>query len=171
MNDQLAESLRSLVNQYGLKQVCQTLDEIRASTRTGKRRSAPQALGAEGSAATRIRVKPSASRHVAKLDLPVEKHAPISELARRFDEKSFLPSSGDIAHFCASYGINQPSSRSRSSAIPRVFRAISEMEAKELKRIIDNGLYSGPSRLGPIANAIRKRSRVEASGHYDDRTD
>ena len=173
MNDRLAESLRSLVSRYGFQEVSQSLDEIQASKLSGSRQPKARESSGRGSARVpkRTRVKPSARQHVAKLDLPSGKSAPIAELARRFDEKAFLPSSGDIAHFCESYGIKEPSSKSRSSAISRIFKAIAEMETKEIEWIVDNGMFSGPSRLGPIADAIRSRSRVGAAGHPDDELD
>lgn len=161
MSDRLAEELRALVRQYGLQQVSQSLDEIGSPKPSGADElPADESVGGHPAGKLkRPRAKLTASQHVAKLELPPGKNRTIAELARRFDERAFLPSSGDIAHFCESYGINAPSSRSRSSAIPRVFRAIAEMEATEVQRIVDDGLFSGPSRLGPIADAIRSRSR------------
>lgn len=170
MNDQLAESLRSLVRRYGFQQVSQSLDEIQSPEPSGDREVRTSEPPGERMAAIpkRQRVKLTASQHVAKLGLPPTKIAPVAELARRFDEKAFLPSSGDITYFCESYGVAEPSSKSRSSAIPRVFKAIAEMEIKEIQRIVDDGMFSGPSRLGPIADAIRNRSRVRAATHQDD---
>lgn len=168
MSDRLSESLQSLVSEYGYRKVSRSLDEIQSSKRTGSGRSTARGSSERpaASASKRPRARLTASQHVDKLELPTGKSAPIVELARRFDEKAFLPSFGDIAHFCASYGINEPSSRSRASAIPRVFRTLAEMEIEEIQRIMDNGLFSGPARLGPIADAIRGRSRMRAGRHH-----
>lgn len=170
MTDELAGTLRSLVRQYGAQRVRQSLDEIQAPSPPGDpgpTASEPTTRGV----AKRRRVRPTASRCVARLELPLEKSAPITELALRFDEKAFLPTSGDIARFCVSYGIEEPSSKSRSSAIPRVFKAIAEMEAGEIQRIVDDRMFSGPSRLGPIADAIRNRSKVGATALSGDKLD
>ena len=169
MGDQLTESLRSLVRQYGFRKVSQSLDEIQFPNE-GDRGPVVGEASMRRVAKPR-RVKPTASRCVARLDLPFEKSAPITELAQRFDDKAFLPSSGDIAHFCTSYSIEQPSSKSRAGAIPRVFRAIAAMEVEEIQRLVDNRMFSGPSRLGPIADAIRNRSKAGATAFLGDKLD
>ena len=93
------------------------------------------------------------------MGLPAEKSAAVSELAVRFEQKSFLPSFGNITTFCRTYGIDVPASKSRASAIPRVFKFIAEMESEEVRQILDDGLFSGPSRLRPIADAIQNFDR------------
>ncbi len=67
-----------------------------------------------------------------------------------------MPTFGDIAHFCQAYDIDEPVSKSRASAIPRVFRAIAAMDAEDTQMLLDYGAFSGPSRLGPIADAIAR---------------
>ena len=106
----------------------------------------------------------NALERVAKMDLSQEKTAAVVELARRFDEKSFMPTFGDIAHFCHLYNVDEPSSKSRASAIPRIFKAIAAMEVEDIQRILDYGMFSGPSRLGPIADAISRNGRARARG-------
>ena len=108
----------------------------------------------------RRRSTPTATRYVAKMDVAPDKTPLVSELAARFDAKSFLPSFGDIRTFCDVYGVDVPASRGRASAIPRVFKRISSMEVASLRRIIDEGHFSGPSRLGPISDAIRRNGRA-----------
>ena len=98
--------------------------------------------------------------HVAKMGLPAEKGPAVAELAKRFEDKAFLPTFGDIANFCRIYGIEEPASRSRASAIPRVFKFIASMEADDIQRLVDLRHFSGPARLGPIADAIRNSGRA-----------
>ena len=104
----------------------------------------------------------SAPEYVAKMDYDPEKWPALSELAKRFQDKSFLPTFGDIRNFCQVYEIDVPASKSRASAIPRVFKCIATMDSGEIQRIVDNRLFSGPARLGPIADAIRKNGRAAA---------
>ena len=105
--------------------------------------------------------KPNAVEYAVKMELPSDKQTAIVELAERFERKDFLPTFGDIRHFCDRYGIDVPASKTRASAIPRVFKFIAtEMDAKEAQRILDDGMFSGPSRLGPIADAIRRNGRA-----------
>ena len=69
---------------------------------------------------------------------------------------------GDIAHFCSVYDIEVPASRSRASAISRVFSTIAAMSAEDIQILVDYGAFSGPARLGPISDAIARRSRAQA---------
>ena len=96
------------------------------------------------------------------MDYDPEKRPALLELAKRFQDKSFLPTFGDIRNFCQAYGIDVPASGSRASAIPRVFKFIAAMDGGEVQRIVDHWLFSGPARLGPIADAIRKNGRAAA---------
>ena len=131
----------------------------------------PESLpnGAAKPAAARARKaapKPTAAGYVAKMDLPEDKRRAMAELAERFDGNEFMPSFGDVRAFCESYDIDVPASRTRASALPRVFKFLSGMDAAELQRILDYRMHSGPSRLGPISDAIRNygKARQAARG-------
>ena len=95
------------------------------------------------------------------MQLSSEKKSAVSDLARKFENKSFLPTYRDIVDFCEMYGIDVPASRSRANAIPRVFKFIAGMEASDIRGILERGMFSGPSRLGPISDAIRHYRRHE----------
>ena len=84
------------------------------------------------------------------------------QLAKRFDEKSFMPTFGDIAHFCRVYDVDEPASKSRAAAVSRVFCTIAAMSAEDIQILVDYGAFSGPARLGPISEAITRRSRTQA---------
>ena len=160
--DHLSASLRDLVREYGLEQVSRSLEEISAqdspassmATRSGR---ASRTAAVRGS---RRKDAITALERVMKLDLPEETADIVVELARRFDEKSFMPTFADIADFCRAYNIDEPSSKSRASAIPRVFRSIAAMEKEDIQMLFDYGAFSGPARLGPIADAIARNSRA-----------
>ena len=159
----LKAELRSMINQYGFKQVDLSLREIRLSGRQLGASKRPKTSSGAGTRKPRKRqAKVTAQGYVAKMELPSEKKPVMIELAKRFQEKSFLPTFGDIRNFCQIYGIDEPSSKSRVSAIPRVFKFIVAMETNEVQRILDNGMFAGPSRLGPIADAIRHNGRAAA---------
>lgn len=161
----LEHTLRSMVRQYGFEQVDQCLHEIglpeHQSVDSKGNTRPPDGCVALGIGNKRAKV--TAPEHVAKMELPLEKEPAIVALANRFQDKSFLPTFGDIANFCQIYGIDEPASKSRASAIPRVFKFIASMEANEIQRILDDGMFSGPSRLGPIADAIRRSGRAKAT--------
>lgn len=157
----LQAELRSMINQYGFKQVDRSLRQLRLSIsklEASKRQKASSDAGMRKKP-SKNQTKVNAQEYVAKMELPAEKKSVMTELARRFQEKAFLPAFGDIRNFCQVYGIDEPASKSRANAIPRVFKFIVAMETNELQSILNNGMFSGPSRLGPIADAIRHYGR------------
>ena len=162
--NRLAASLRELVREHGLEQVNRSLQEIGEFDGPARHAAPSTDRPAQGAAVRSRRQKRAATalERVEKMDLPRETADSVAELARRFDEKSFMPTFGDIAHFCRVYNVEEPSSKSRASAIPRVFRAIAAMDAKDIQMLLDYGAFSGPSRLGPIADAIARSSRARA---------
>ena len=158
----LKDTLRSMVLKYGFEQVNDSLREISLSGyrsgRANRKTEAPKRRAARK--AGRGRSRPNAPEYVAKMELPSEKQPAVVELARRFQDKSFLPTFGDIANFCRTYDIDEPASKSRAGAIPRVFKCLASMAAVDIQGILDEGMFSGPSRLGPIADAIRRNGRA-----------
>ena len=83
----------------------------------------------------------------------------LAEAAEKFQEKAFLPTVGDVRHFCEVHGFNGPASGSRADAVPRVFRFLATLNADDLRTTLDGGMFSGPARLGPIADAILDAGR------------
>ena len=81
-------------------------------------------------------------------------------LAERFEAKSFLPRCADIRNFCRIHGIDERASKSRAAAIPRLFKYLATMDPKNLQRLLDESAFSGPSQLGPLAEAIREHGRA-----------
>ena len=160
MNDsKVKRILQPLVQEYGLGPVLSSLGEI-AEKQTGRvEQLAALNDGVEDGVKPK-KPRATAPEYVGKMELPDEKVAVVTELAKRFQQKSFLPTFGEITNFCQVYEIPVPASRSRASAIPRVFKFIAEMEAGELQQILDDGMFSGPSRLGPISEGIRNYSRA-----------
>lgn len=161
----LKDHLRLMVLKYGFEQVNESLKEVRPSTyhlqdlKSQARRSDKRMVSKVGKTKPRV----TAPQYVSKMELPSEKAVLAIELAQKFENKSFLPTFGDIVNFCQIYGIHTPASKSRASAIPRVFKFLATMNDADLHRIIDDGLFSGPSSLGPIADAIRRNGRAAAA--------
>lgn len=160
VENRLGTALRSLVRRYGADQVDRALREISRSesrVQDGNRRS-----GGVRSGVTKKRSSVSAQEYVAKMSDDPEKIPLMSELAKRFEQKTFLPTVGDIRNFCQAYGVDEPASKSRASAVPRIFRFVATMSCEEMQSILDGWLFSGPSRLGPVADAIRENGRAAA---------
>lgn len=161
----LKDTLRVIVRQYGFEQVNQSLREINASARQLKSSEQGKTLpdNVTGTSARKKRAKPNALEYVAKIELSSEKGPKVVELAKRYENKAFLPTFGDIRNFCQIYRIDEPASKSRANSMPRIFKFISSMETNELQRILDEEMFSGPSRLGPIADEIRRSGRLARS--------
>lgn len=158
----LKDTLRLIVHQYGFEQVDRSLQELRLADRQFRNSEQTKLLLDNNAVikSSKKRKKIDAPEYVAKMELSSEKESVAAELARKFETKNFLPTFGDIRNFCQTYGIDEPASKSRASAIPRIFKFIASMETGEIQRILDDGMFSGPSRLGPIADAIRRNSRA-----------
>ena len=94
------------------------------------------------------------------MDIDAARRAAVFALADRFEAKTFLPSGADIGNFCTIYGIEEPASKSRAAAIPRLFKHLATMDATDVKALVAHNTFSGPSQLGPLAEAIRRHGRA-----------
>ena len=157
----LEDTLRPIVREHGLGSVLEALGKI--ASEQDAQSALPLAVnGADKPKKARKRSpKLNAIEYAAKMELASDKQAAIVELAERFERKDFLPTFGDIRNFCDIHGIDVPASKTRASSIPRVFKFLAnDMDAREAQRILDDGMFSGPSQLGPIADAIRRNGRA-----------
>ncbi len=167
---ELRAALGSLVEEHGFRKVSRLLRELEAEDgrpQATRRRTAGEriALAAGASRRTRRpdsagpRRPPSAADAVGRLELTPVRARLLARVARAFDERAFLPTLGEVRRFAETYGMEAPRAHSRAAAIPGVFRFLATMDPPELERILDDGLFAGPTRLGPIADAIRRRAR------------
>lgn len=157
----LKETLLGLVLEYGSEQVGRTLREIRCPDRSVNHQERDSMTDCKTGTKGPVRKKPrvSAPEYVGKLQFDKDKETLVLKLAKRFERKEFLPTFGDIDFF-SFYGIDTPASRSRVSSIPRVFKFKASMDTKEIEKIVESRMFSGPSRLGPISDAIRRNGRA-----------
>lgn len=161
----LKTDLRSLVDRYGIERVSREVDKIAVSARRAT--DGKHVLDRATRENDRQKPRTTTPEYVGKMDISPDRRTAMLALAARFDEKSFLPAWADIRHFCEMYGIETPASKSRAGAIPRVFKFLAGMEPGELEKLLDRRAFSGPSRLGPIAEAIRQHGRA-ARGRRDE---
>lgn len=159
-NQKLDATLRRIVDEHGLGSVLEALGKIASSDALAN--TSPADGGKAKPRRRKVKPKPTAPTYVAKMDLPADSRQAIADLADRFERKDFLPSFGSVAHFCAAYEIDAPASKTRASAIPRVFKFIAGLDAAEIQKISDSGMFAGPSRLAPIADAIRNKRQSGA---------
>ena len=159
---EVRNALVGIVDEHGVEWVRESLREFESVERRPARysRDSTSANGSSKSGKTRSRPRSTATEYVAKMTLQPEAATAVAELANRFEKKTFLPTFGYIDKFCGIYGIDVPASRSRASAIPRVFKFLASMDADDVQKLVDRRMFSGPSRLGPIADAIRRNGRA-----------
>ncbi len=161
----LRSLLAALVDEWGHQAVRDRLDEFRGmggehavaalaqEGRRGKPESGHQALE-----------KPTASSLAAKVSLPPGQKQLIEQLAIQYDGKRFLPTSGDIRYFFEVHGEEPPTAKQRSETFRRVLRLLSTMPESALRKMIDDDAHSGPSRLGPLSEAMRSVGEQRSVG-------
>ena len=159
-HDALDSELRSIIDRFGYERVDLSLRQIGRAERGSRGAAAGRSRSDDASTkAKRRRPKLKAAEYVSRMDLPADRRRVLTEAAESFQNKLFLPTVGDVRNFCGIYGIEQPASSSRASAIPRVFKFIATMDTEEIRRMLHGGMFSEPVRLGPIADAIRDAGR------------
>lgn len=157
----LTEALQALVRRHGMSSVLHGLADLQAAPDSAVPSSPAKRAGG-------ARSKPSAIDYVGRMPLPPDKTRVMERAARRFEDKVFLPGVGDIREFGRVYGVDLGKSVSRTGAIPRIFTFLAAMDADRVSRMLDEGAFSGPARLGPIADAIRNRSAGRGRVHGPD---
>ena len=159
-DDALDNALRVLTRQCGYERISRSLRRLKRSerSRVGGMHDASSERNATRTAREK-RPRLTASEYVAKMDLPRARMQVLIDAAERFQNKSFLPTVGDIRNFFGVYEIDGIVSSSRANAVPRVFRFIAAMSTDEARRMLDDGMFSGPAELGPIADAIREAGK------------
>lgn len=159
----LENDLRTMVSRYGMGRVQDTLRQIDGAVRPRKKEMevSTRDMANRGNGAGQLRPRNPAQTYVSKREFPAAANGVLAELAQKFDDKIFLPTLADIKNFCQLYGIEPPASSSRGSAMPRIFRRLSQLPSEDLWAILRTGAFSGPSQLAPIADAIRRRSGRE----------
>ena len=150
------------MQEYGLGRVLKSLGETATdyAPRKAAGRPAAQSNGRPAKKASPRKPRVTATAYVDKMNIHPGSYPAVAELAKRFENKSFMPSWYDVDRFCRMYGIETPASRSRANAIPRVFKRLATMDAEEVQKILDYGMFSGPSKLAPISEAIRRHGRA-----------
>ena len=148
----LTETLQGLVHRHGISSVLHSLVDIQAAPDQHSASSSRKRAHNAGS-------KSSAVDYVRKMTLPQEKAEVMMCAAQRFEDGGFLPHIADIREFCRTHNVELSKSFSRASSIPRVFTFLVAMDSAQITKMLDSGAFSGPTRLTPIADAIRNRSR------------
>ena len=159
MEHEIRTALASIVERFGFERVSRTLHEMASQhtrLKAGKGVNAHERARNKGAENRRRR---SAVEYVRTMNIAAARAEVVVRAAREFERRTFLPTLGDVRGFCEVYGIEEPSSKSRVSGIPRIFKFLATMDTTDVEQILNEGRFSGPAELGPIADAIRGKAR------------
>ena len=151
----LKEALQELVRHHGNSSVLYSLADIQASREKPGSSSSPACKRSTGNAVD----------YVGRMTLPPEKAEVIARAVQRFEDRRFLPSLADVREFCRIYRVALGKSTSRASSIPRLSTFLAAIDTAQVITILDDNAFSGPTRLAPIADAIRNHSARRLTAH------
>jgi hypothetical protein len=97
----------------------------------------------------------------------VENKDLIAQLADQFDRKDFLPSLRDVFLFLSKRGAGEMHLKNRQESFRKVLDVLIGTPRDNLEKILKEGIYLGPSRLGPLSEAIRATSESMRSGRME----
>ena len=157
----LTETLQGLVRRHGISSILRSLADIQATPNEHSSSLPRKHTHKAGN-------KLSAIDYVDKMTLPQEKTEVMRRAAQCFKDGEFLANIADIREFCRIHNVELGKSVSRQSSIPRVFTFLAAMDSAEITKLLDVGAFSGPTRLAPIADAIRNRSAGPSNPHFSE---
>lgn len=153
----LVDLLQTLVREWGFDEVQKSLANIfPASDDIGegaliRKRSRPQTSGRDVTRSGR----PSARELVSKINDLNDKRDALVTIALKFDQKEFLPTVADMKEFLAMMGEETGALKDRSDGFRRLLNHLTQLPIERLERLASGTSYSGPSRLGPLSDAIK----------------
>lgn len=168
----LNKLLRTLIDEWGYEEVIQELSRIdRHSSETSKDLERYSRIRSKQKA----KLNPTEQAERATQDYP-QKQA-LVRLAHRYEQKQFLPSVAAVREFLMMRGAAADRIKDRDQAFRLLLKYLLQLSTDQLEQINRSALYSGPSQLGPISDAIaaagnrlaRRPEETEASEKQDSR--
>lgn len=127
------------------------LDNAGPAPSASRRKRAPKSVPGK-----RRSKRKSAAEYVEAMDVPEARKGVMRGIAKRFDEKRFLPTIADVRYFAQVHGVDAATFRSRDTTIPRLFSLLSSMDEDRLRWIERSGMFSGPADLDSLSDAIKE---------------
>ena len=149
----LLSLLALLLREWGYDTVRQCLAEAQAEQAKNDR--PPVVYTRKPAKANRRR---SAVEMVERLDDAPDRKESLHVLAARFDAKTFLPSGSDVRHFLKMRGYDLGPVKHRQGAFSKVLEVLLSVTDDELVLLQAPGTNAGPTRLGPLSDAIKATS-------------
>lgn len=151
----LTSILRALVKEWGHEEVASTLSNLASENHLSERsdsRGRPPRRSRNDSKTAVAQVER------AKATDPV-RHL-LLDLASRYDRNEFLPSTADTRELLFMIGIEPEPIKDRSQAFRRLLEALLPLSPEKIEQIARSGRHSGPSRLGPLSDAISEAANT-----------
>lgn len=165
----LRSLLVALVERWGSASVFQALTQLAEGGGTqadgrqvqpAKRKAAKVKLGAPAE-------KRSSVAYVVRLNLPERRRALLLDMATLFDRRELLPTAADVRNFVQMRSGRRVDIKQRSDAFRRLVDVALDMPEDQLERLVKGGGHGGPSRLGPLSDAIKMAGEAaRAEGRY-----
>lgn len=157
----LSDMIQVLVSTYGRDAVRQAVEAAGNEIRRG--RAQPDRVGTSQSSLDldqRKRApKPSALELAKRVNVPNSRRNDVEEIAKRFDQRAFLPTSADAREFLILAGKKPRAIKDRSDAFKQVLAVLLQVPTERLAGIVGSSAYAGPSELSAISDAIGQISR------------
>ena len=157
----LLAHLHLLIEQWSFAEVSDALDGLA---------NAPREVEPVLSSERKSSSKPTATMIVSRLKVNEEKHALLHSLATLYDKKDFLPTIADARHFLSMRGIEAQLPSQRADAFRVVLKVLENYSADRLNSLLQSEAVSGPSSLGPLAEAIRAAGATRSTSDSLDRS-
>lgn len=167
----LSDMVQLLVNAYGRDAVRHavenTVNEMRDDrTQSGRVGMSRSSLALEQRKRT---PKATALEIAKKINVPNSRRDQVEEIAKRFDQRAFLPTSADAREFLILAGKKPKAIKDRSDAFKQVLTVLLQVPTERLAGIVGSSAFSGPSDLSDISDAIGQinKSRQEQLNFTD----
>lgn len=153
----LEDLLVLLVNRWGYPAVLRRLEALKGHDGDSRMRSVDK-----GSEVKHHRL--TARDYVERTDLPIRKKGILLQLAQRFEDREFLPTIGHVKEFLERRNVHLGSVRGRGAAASKVIETLRSLPDEHLEAMLHDESYSGPSRLGPLSDAIKAHGTMIRTG-------
>lgn len=147
-NGVLSRVLQTLVDEWGYDRVAQEL------SRTSRLSDLPLPSGRSKNGSTKRKLKLRPTEQVEKMPLDASRREALLRLAKRYEEKEFLPNVAAVKEFLAMAGYDPGPIKDRDQAFRTLLLTLLQLPTERLYQLMHSSLHSGPSQLGPISDAI-----------------
>lgn len=159
----LRNLLPTLVDDCGYDAVCKALEDFDPALG-----SAPTSKRSPAKRPRKPRTKPNAVAIVNSLTLPnEEKKSVLMALARKYEEKVFMPNVNHVRAFLEQEGKDVSRIKSRGQVVSTVFKCLADWETPKLRELDVRGIYGPPKSLSVIAKAIETAGRQNRQCHQN----